>query len=814
MSDKRLAQLKYELAADATAQAEKLTGWLKSAASGDANTPHAAKFLARALRDVVAILEEEAQILGARPNAKYRDWLKVIPTPAAAYTALHCVISLCATPGSRTSAQTLCGHIGRLWELEYRITCARKVNPPFMRRVDMQVSASFSKDEVYLRKKYSAAAKMVLAGHLEGLSNLEIIQYGKFGADACLKAGIITQCRGLDSKGTKVWYELHPEIMEYLTSYDFRDTLGITSRSDSRMICPPDPFNGVMDGGYLTELRKAQLPLLRLNKIRRALRAQYNEEFSSENMPAVFSAANYLQSQSFSLHAPTRDAIIRCWESGGGAMGVPPVQRPPKPPSPFAKDWSPAHATPEEKVAFNIYKAQCKDYYQGLQAWSSNCMEVGAFIKSARGDDTPFWCPVYYDTRGRLYYRGTPNPQGSDMARATIHFTHKKPLGPRGLYWMKVQIANSFGFDKERLDLRAAWTDENWPRIRAALDFPEDNREVWGTDAPWVMFSTAWEMREALDSGNPDTYETGLPIHMDATCSGLQHFSAMLRDEVGAAYVNLSDTGSGPKQDIYSRVAGVAMASLDSVAEEYEPEVIDFIRKVGISRKMAKKPVMTYCYGATVRGTKDYLEMLLHKEILPSMGIQKPDNTTILKAASLMAVLLFKGIEGTTPAAAEAMRWLQKASRVRSGSGPMTWTTPDGFRVYHDYPAKEEYRLNISALNLKKMNVLKVLDTCNKKKMASAISPNFVHALDATHMRMCSNRMQEAGLGMMAIHDSFGTHPGDVDTLHAIIREELVKLYSHNVLSSFAAEVDVGEAPPAAGAFNLMEMLQSEFLFS
>jgi len=45
-------------------------------------------------------------------------------------------------------------------------------------------------------------------------------------------------------------------------------------------------------------------------------------------------------------------------------------------------------------------------------------------------------------------------------------------------------------------------------------------------------------LRGALEWAGLCNYGTGyvshMPVHFDATCSGLQHFSALLRDEEGA----------------------------------------------------------------------------------------------------------------------------------------------------------------------------------------------------------------------------------------------------------------------------------------
>lgn len=52
------------------------------------------------------------------------------------------------------------------------------------------------------------------------------------------------------------------------------------------------------------------------------------------------------------------------------------------------------------------------------------------------------------------------NHMGNDLCRGLLTFSEKKPLGKRGLFWLKVDIANKMGNDKAPLDKRALWTEE------------------------------------------------------------------------------------------------------------------------------------------------------------------------------------------------------------------------------------------------------------------------------------------------------------------------------------------------------------------
>ena len=823
MDERRYAQFKYELESDNYAQAERLKSLIEGSAKGDVDLPRAQALVGRMAGVVCDILKEYAETKTRGNGGKYKGWLRALPLDVAAVIAIRECIRLCSSPKTRIRVQDLTFNVGKLWELEVRIRQAEEVNPVYMQRIHDQVREHCTRDYAHLRKLYSVAIDRVFKGEIDlSLSKTDIIHIGKFGVDACLEAGLIEIERGTCRSGMAVEYKLSEAGEEFLRGYTQNDVRNVINVTESRMLCQPDPWTNLEDGGYLTIRRKAAAPLIKVSKIRKAARSAMAAEFTAENMPRVFDAGNYLQSIPYEYHVPTRDAILRVWNSGGNVLGIPSKDGPKKPEFPYGPEWDKNTAPACEVDVFNRWKRRTAMYHDELRAWRGHVREIGAFLKTVRGETGPYWFPVYCDTRGRWYYRGIPNLQGSDMSKATLHFHEKKPLGKDGLFWLKVHIANSAGFDKERFIDRARWTEQNWPAIERALDCPEDYPEVFGKDAPWCMFSAAWEYREALRSGNPEEYKTGIPVHMDATCSGLQHFSALLRDPVGASYVNLSDpTKCGPKQDIYGAVATSALRMMQRDLESSDENLrrmAEWCMQVGIPRSLAKKPVMTYVYGATLGGTTDHVEYMLEREILPELGKSFPTWEDVrdppYAVSQYIARKLFAGIAATVPAAAAAMQWLMTIARQQPNGKRMTWRTPSGFVVQHDYQDYSETRLQLKSCGITHTIVRYWNEGTRPHAMANAISPNFVHALDASHLVFVANAMARDGLCMVGIHDSFGTHPCDVGTMHSHIRREFVNLYSGpNLLTEFLWDVGgVGE-PPARGNFDIEEVLDSEFMF-
>ena len=91
---------------------------------------------------------------------------------------------------------------------------------------------------------------------------------------------------------------------------------------------------------------------------------------------------------------------------------------------------------------------------------------------------------------------------------------------------------------------------------------PLNGKQWWlEADYPWQALGAAKEIYAAIrHEGGIETYMTGLPVHQDGSCNGLQHYAALGRDYDGAVAVNLIP--SDKPQDVYSRVLAGGKISL------------------------------------------------------------------------------------------------------------------------------------------------------------------------------------------------------------------------------------------------------------
>src|SRR5262249_55577646 len=127
----------------------------------------------------------------------------------------------------------------------------------------------------------------------------------------------------------------------------------------------------------------------------------------------------------------------------------------------------------------------------------------------------------------------------------------------------------------------------------------------------WQFLAACFEWADCDQPG----FVSRLPILLDASASGLQHLSALARDEGGAAATNLNDDGEGGPQDIYQRVADRLQVVVAGEAEgggavaEHAA-----VWRGRIERKMVKQGVMTTPYGVTDRGRTRQVFAAMHDD--------------------------------------------------------------------------------------------------------------------------------------------------------------------------------------------------------
>ena len=201
-----------------------------------------------------------------------------------------------------------------------------------------------------------------------------------------------------------------------------------------------------------------------------------------------------------------------------------------------------------------------------------------------------------------------------------------------------------------------------------------------------------------------------------------------------------------------------------------------------------------------------------------------PPFTDRPKANIFLANLIWDSIGNTVIKAREAMDWLQKVARLCAATKtPVHWTTPLGFPVKQAYYSQKDMIVKTKMMG--RIRIRSNTDKINKRKQANGISPNFVHALDATHMFLTIDHCLQKGVkdfGM--VHDSYATLACDMDKLNECARSAFIQMYTEmdplehfkDQITALIPEKKRHKIPPlpAKGNLDIEEIAKAKYFFS
>ncbi len=586
-------------------------------------------------------------------------------------------------------------------------------------------------------------------------------------------------------------------------------------------VVPPKPWTTPFDGGYHSG-RVRRLTLVKTNQ------RQYLEDLSKEDLSEVYAGVNALQETPWAINPKVLDVMKHVWDKGLDLPVVPKADNLPLPNKPtwLVEGVTKETMTEDQLAAFKEWKSRAAEAHNVNARLISRRLAFSRMLWVAeKFKDLAIYYPHQLDFRGRIY--PVPlylHPQGNDAQRGLLEFANGCPINDAdGELWLAVHGAGCWGVDKVSLEARRQWIIDNEEAIIAAANDPLSHRFWADAEKPWqalaFCFDWAGYRREGYD------YVSSLPVQMDGTCNGLQNFSAILRDAVGGAAVNL--VPADKPSDIYQKVADVVIKRVeaDAVGEDAEKAALARGWLGNITRKVCKRPVMTLAYGAKAFGFK---QMIYDDSIQPWKQSDKPFpfEGPGWEAAAYLGALIWECVGEVVIAARSAMDWLQEAARIATKADlPVVWRTPTGFVVRQEYTVANIKRIDFMMQDVRiRLSINE--DTSHKldiRKQASGVSPNWVHSLDASHMVRTINACREAGMrSFCMIHDSYGTHAGNAAVMAWNLRNEFVRMYSErDVLRDFRDDLQVllpdgVELPalPEHGDLDLNMVLESPFFFA
>ena len=600
---------------------------------------------------------------------------------------------------------------------------------------------------------------------------------------------------------------MHPDLVKKLGKEPMK---GMVAKR-LPMLVEPKPWKGYREGGYL----RYPVSIVRAKERDEAQQHYVRAAIEKGDMDQVFRGLDILSKTPWRINRGVLDVILQAWNSGE-AIGelAPENYSPPLPPEP---------TTTDRKAHFSWLAQLGKIENEKSGFHSKRCFQNFQLEIARAFANDKFYFPHNVDFRGRAYpIPPILNHMGADFARGMLIFAEGKELGHVGLRWLKIHLANLYGFDKANLQERVDFTMEHLNDIYDSAINPLNGKRWWlEAESPWQCLGVCMELKNALDSPDPTRYVSNMPVHQDGTCNGLQHYAALGGDLIGAQQVNL-EPGDRPA-DIYSGVA-------QTVAEEIEKDVARNnpaakLLQGYITRKVVKQTVMTNVYGVTYAGARQQVRKKL-EELMPNMVDTPEMNFGLL--SSYVAKKIFEALSSMFEGAHHIQHWLgqcatritaaltpeqiekielarqgkpeplnpkfkKQATRTKPEHGefksPVIWTTPLKMPVVQPY---REGKVSKIATGLQYISIAqpRTYDPISRRKQLQGFPPNFIHSLDATHMLLSALRSEEIGITFAAVHDSFWTHASDIPALSHLLRDAFVRMHSENIMDRLREEFE------------------------
>jgi DNA-directed RNA polymerase len=767
-------------------------------------------------------IEHVSKGRGRRPQAL--PVLSRMDPHVAAFVAIKSAFNLLAT-GSRRSMpiQSLANDVGRALEAEDMVLQFQQAKPEYVKAVlkalDRTTSHRQHRRRVLVAAMHRESYTPTAWGHelqvLVGKHMLELILENT----SLLQTFMAARMHRV-SFSSGVW-ELMVERNAHLELLEPRLV---------PCVVPPRPWDGTCKGGgYWTSVLPLAMPLVKTG------RAQARKTAVSDT---VLTAVNAIQDTAWAVNKRVLEVMREVVDRGLDDLDVlPPIRELGIPTKPV--DIA-TNETARKEYCRNAAKAH--GFNVSIRSKRVQVIKTLSVAEEFSAFERIYF-PHQLDFRGRAY--ALPqwlNPQGPDYAKGLLTFAEGKPIGDgQGPGWLAIHGANCFGVDKVGLEDRIQWIEDYEHLVKRVADDPLS--ELWWTEAdqPWCFLSFCFEWadyRRMSDQGEGASFVSRLPVMVDGTCNGLQHYSAMLRDPIGGAATNL--VPSDRPQDIYGRVAERVAESLyyDAMAAEHPSlSVCDNASEIrqqadwaatwgafGIDRKITKRSVMVLPYGGTFMSCRDYVRQAVEERGCPYFGSAEE----AAKATQYLATLVWQSIGDVVVAARQGMDWLQKATRLASHNGieELWWTTPAGFEARQSYKEMDYKVLDTTFMGSRiQLRLEAPTDRLNKRRQAAGIAPNFVHSLDAAAMQLTIELALDNGVGSFAmVHDSYGTLAADMPMLSACLRQAFVQMYrDHDVLAELRdlilqrlPEKQHAKLPPLPpmGDLDLSAVIQSDFFFA
>jgi len=297
------------------------------------------------------------------------------------------------------------------------------------------------------------------------------------------------------------------------------------------------------------------------------------------------------------------------------------------------------------------------------------------------------------------------------------------------------------------------------------------------------------------------------PILFDASCSGIQHISALTLDTNLAKYTNVISYDGSPKtqlpEDFYT-------FSLNIIRKKLTNSKNELLRNISLNREIIKRSVMTIPYNISMTGIGEQIEEHFSKTWeLKQYVYTVPETATIngqkcylySKDFGELTKVIYEVLTKDIPSLKNLTNYFKEIITVLNTLNlPVTWTTPAGVKIKYQQIKFDSFVTKNKIINISKPITISIpTNKINKVKMLRSFMPNFIHSLDASNVHLLLHKLiKNEQIPVYTVHDCFASTANNMSILEHNVKKAFIDIYfseegfllkSHNRIISQIKEV-------------------------
>lgn len=276
------------------------------------------------------------------------------------------------------------------------------------------------------------------------------------------------------------------------------------------------------------------------------------------------------------------------------------------------------------------------------------------------------------------------------------------------------------------------------------------------------------------------------PILFDASCSGIQHISALTLDKNLAVYSNVFTENLNPAAEIPEDFYKFALGLItEKLLTSDKPN----IKNIKLKRNLIKRTVMTIPYNISLSGIGEQLEehfKKLYKNnkyeyIIPAeLALNGISFSLTSKEFGIFTKLIYDVLTKDIPSLKTLTKYFSNIITILNTLNlSINWVTPAGLNINY-----QQIKFNSKAIknNLipgsKAITIAIPTDKIDKVKMLRSFMPNFIHSLDASNVHILINYLsKENNISYYTIHDCFASTPNKIGIVEKTVKKAFIYIY-------------------------------------